>query len=533
MLCLDHCKTPLPTDCMLCLSMKTAIAIQKSSLTCAATYVRMSTDRQNYSTAHQRDHLATAAKDRGLSIIREYGDEGKSGLALKGRPGLRSLLADVQRDSVPFRTILVYDVSRWGRFQDVDESAHYEFICRSAGVEIIYCAEQFSDDHSPMASLIKSIKRTMAAEYSRELSAKVFKAQCRFVALGYKQGGSAGYGLRRCVVGPDDQPKAILRYGERKGNVTDRVVFVLGPEDELTVLRKIYAMYVDERWGETRIAKYLNAEGVTSEFDRPWTPWMVKSVLTNEKYLGHMIFNRGSFKLHRQAVDNPRAEWVRRESAFDSPLVPGSFELAQAERARRNTTPDPTSLLAELRNLHRIHGKVTTTLLTTHVRSTMPKLLARHFGTITNAYLLAGIPTTSSYAYVAARRFVAETRGATLLRCLTLCAQSSTSAQISSRDAFVINGMTKVRVSVARCRGGSPGQARWKLPTAACDGVDFVIAVQLAKGNAAIQCFYLLHVREWSGQAITLREESPDAYAEYRHTGLQAMFGQGGNDAAG
>lgn len=503
----------------------------ESAVSCAATYVRMSTDRQNYSTALQRDHLSASANELGLSIIREYRDDGKSGLALKGRPGLRSLLADVQSDSVPFRTILVYDVSRWGRFQDVDESAHYEFICRSAGVEIIYCAEQFSNDHSPMASLIKSIKRTMAAEYSRELSAKVFKAQCRFVTLGYKQGGSAGYGLRRCVVGPDDQPKAILRYGERKGNVTDRVVFVLGPEHELAIVRRIYVMYAKEHWGETHISKTLNAEGVASEFDRPWTPWMVKSVLTNEKYLGHMIFNRGSFKLHRQAVDNPRAEWVRRDSAFDSPLVPGSFELAQAERERRNRRPDEASLLAELRILHRIHGKVTTTLLTTNVGSTRPKLLAKFFGTITNAYLLAGIPTTSSYAYVAARRFVSETRRDTLSQCIELCAKSFAGIQITSQEAFVINESVRVRVAVVRCRGGSAGHARWKLPTATRDGVDFVIAVQLEKGNAAVQSFYLLPVEAWSEQAITLREELPDAYARYKYPGLQAIFGLDGNDA--
>ena len=474
---------------------------------CAATYVRMSTDRQTYSTEHQRAQLSVSAAHRGLCIIREYGDEGKSGLTLRGRPGLRSLLSDVQAEVVPFRTILVYDVSRWGRFQDVDESAHYEYICRSAGVEIIYCAEPFSDDHSPMASLIKSIKRTMAAEYSRELSAKVFKAQCRFVALGYKQGGSAGYGLRRCVVGQDGLPKAILRYGDRKGNVTDRVVFVLGPEHELTTVRLIYAMYVQDRLGETHIAKILNAEGVPSEFDRPWTPWLVKSVLTNEKYLGDMIFNRGSFKLHRQAVHNPRTEWVRRDGAFPSPLIPGSFESAQAERERRNKRPDQASLLEELKAVHRIHGKVTTSLLVTNVRSTMPKLLARHFGTITNAYLLAGIPTTSSYAYVAARRFVAESRRRTVAHCLALCAQSRAGVQLASRDAFVINSCVKVRVVVARCRGGSPGQpTRWKLPIAVRDDADFVIAAQLAKGNAALQCFYLFPAEAWSGKAITLRE---------------------------
>lgn len=498
---------------------------------CAATYVRMSTDRQNYSIAHQRDHLSASAMERGLSIVREYGDEGKSGLALRGRPGLRSLLADVQSDAVPFRTVLVYDVSRWGRFQDVDESAHYEFICRSAGVEIVYCAEQFPDNHSPMASLIKSIKRAMAAEYSRELSEKVFRAQCRFVALGYKQGGSAGYGLRRCVVGANNQPKGILRHGERKSNVADRVIYVVGPEHELATVRRIYAMYVQERRGETYIAKTLNAEGVASEFDRPWTPWLVKGVLTNEKYLGHMIFNRGSFKLRRQAVSNPRTQWVRFDGAFVSPLIHGTFELARAERERRNTRPSEMSLLEELRSLYRIHGKVTTSLLSTHVRSTMPKLLARHFGTITNAYLLAGIPTTSTYAYVAVRRFVAETLRSTQSRCLALCAQSMASAQLKDRGAFVINGSLMVRVTVARCRGGVTGKARWKIPASAMEGVDFVIVVRLGIGNSAVRSFYLLPAGTWLGRAITLREEVPGAYAEYEHARLETIFGKGANDA--
>lgn len=161
----------------------------------AAIYVRMSTDRQVYSVAHQRLHLHAFALARGYCVVQEYADEGKSGLDIKGRAGLRALIHDVQVGSPGFTTVLVYDVSRWGRFQDVDESAHYEYVCRSAGVSVLYCAEPFENDGSPMASLIKSIKRTMAAEYSRELSTKVFNAQCRFIGLGYKQGGRAGYAL--------------------------------------------------------------------------------------------------------------------------------------------------------------------------------------------------------------------------------------------------------------------------------------------------------------------------------------------------
>ncbi|UUZ52258.1 recombinase family protein [Massilia sp. H-1] len=84
-------------------------------------------------------------------------------------------------------------------------------------------------------------------------------------------------------------------------------------------------MYIDDLLGETEIARRLNQEGVPSEFDRPWSPWMVKSVLTNEKYLGDMVFNRGSFKLHRNSVHNPRDEWIRNTGAFESPLPVGLF----------------------------------------------------------------------------------------------------------------------------------------------------------------------------------------------------------------
>jgi DNA invertase Pin-like site-specific DNA recombinase len=104
--------------------------------------------------------------------------------------------------------VLVYDVSRWGRFQDVDESAYYEYICKRANVSIHYCAEQFENDGSLSSSLLKTIKRTMAGEYSRELSVKVFAGQCRLIERGFRQGGPAGYGLRRQNKSTDSRLKS-------------------------------------------------------------------------------------------------------------------------------------------------------------------------------------------------------------------------------------------------------------------------------------------------------------------------------------
>src|ERR1700735_4364810 len=98
----------------------------------AAQYLRMSSDNQRYSTENQKNALAEYAELHGFSIVATYIDAGKSGLSLKGREALRQLLSDALSPQKLFDVILVLDVSRWGRFQNPDQAAHYEFLCRQA-----------------------------------------------------------------------------------------------------------------------------------------------------------------------------------------------------------------------------------------------------------------------------------------------------------------------------------------------------------------------------------------------------------------
>ena len=148
-----------------------------------------------------------------MQIVCTYADEGKSGLSLDGRDALKHLIDDVQTGNADFATILVYDVSRWGRFQDADESAYYEYICKRADISVQYCAEQFENDGSPVSTIVKGVKRAMAGEYSRELSVKVFTGQCRLIELGYRQGGPPGYGLTPAFNRPDGCRKRRTRKG--------------------------------------------------------------------------------------------------------------------------------------------------------------------------------------------------------------------------------------------------------------------------------------------------------------------------------
>jgi hypothetical protein len=94
----------------------------------------MSTDLQKYSTENQLDTIRRYAEQRGFTIVRVFEDSGRSGLRMDGRDGLQSLMLEVQSGAAGFQAILVYDVSRWGRFQDADEGAYHEHLCSRAGI---------------------------------------------------------------------------------------------------------------------------------------------------------------------------------------------------------------------------------------------------------------------------------------------------------------------------------------------------------------------------------------------------------------
>lgn len=317
----------------------------------AAQYVRMSTEHQQYSTENQADAIRLYADRHGLEIVRTYADEGRSGLRIEGRNALQRLIAD-------FGAVLVYDVSRWGRFQDADESAHYEYRCRRAGIDVRYCAEQFENDGSPISTIVKGVKRMMAAEYSRELSTKVFAGQCRLIEHGFRQGGAAGFGLRRRLIDQGGAPKAELARGEHKSIQTDRVALVPGPPEEVALVQWMYRSFVNEAKSEGDIADALNARGVATDLGRRWTRGTVHQVLINPKYVGDNVWNRVSFKLKQRRERNGPDKWVRAEAVFEGIVDRTLFEAAGAiiaDRARQLTDEE---LLAALRAVFEAEGRL-------------------------------------------------------------------------------------------------------------------------------------------------------------------------------
>ncbi|MBH5370522.1 recombinase family protein [Bradyrhizobium glycinis] len=383
----------------------------------AAQYVRMSRELQRYSIKNQMAAIAAYAEANALTIVRTYADEGRSGLRIKGRPGLIELIEDVQSGQADFDHILVYDVSRWGRFQDVDESAYYEFLCKRSGVQVEYCAELFKNDGTFVSGIAKSLKRGMAAEWSRELSVKVHAGHCRVASLGYRVGAPVGYGLRRLMVDESEHPKGFLEKGQFKALQSDRVRLQPGSAEETAVIRIIFDQFVNGRTSYSDIRRQLNDAGIANHNGRPWTDGMIPTILANENYIGKTIYNRTSRRLGQKLVKNPDHAWVRGAAAIEPIVDPSIFARAQKLLAERRVEIPEDEMLLRLRLTLRRRGKLNSRIINETLGLNHVSSYVKHFGSLRKAYALIGYVSPRDCDWIETRELWAseQTKHATEL----------------------------------------------------------------------------------------------------------------------
>jgi DNA invertase Pin-like site-specific DNA recombinase len=311
----------------------------------AAGYLRRSTDRQEQSLEDQRDAVESYAQSEGLRIVEWFVDDAISGTSTEARKGFQSLIRASQKPSCPFHYVLVYDVKRFGRV-DTDEAGYYRHLLRRADVEVIYTSEGFNGGDSD--DLLRSVKQWQARAESKDLSKVTIRGQMSVVDKGYWGGGVPPYGYDLLYEDGTGRPIRRIRFAtdgskeeyEPDGNLirvhprgtrlarpkSDRPRLVLGDDDRVALVRRIFMMYVEEGLGYRTIAEKLNLEGIPSPrdghwsrtTDRAWGVGTIRSMILNGNYTGDTHWNRRSFsKFHRISGGSARERLRRRSDKPD------------------------------------------------------------------------------------------------------------------------------------------------------------------------------------------------------------------------
>jgi DNA invertase Pin-like site-specific DNA recombinase len=484
----------------------------------------MSTEHQQYSTENQADAIRAYAEHRGIEIVRTYADEGRSGLRLDGRDALKQLIGDVQNGNADFTVILVYDVSRWGRFQDADESAYYEYICKRAGITVHYCAEQFENDGSPVSTIVKGVKRAMAGEYSRELSAKVFAGQCRLIEHGFRQGGMAGFGLRRQLIDQNGTPKAELAPGEHKSIQTDRVVLVPGPPDEVATVRWMFQAFVEEGKVEREIADTLNHRGIPTDLGRTWSRGTVHQVLINEKYVGDNVWNRISYKLKKKRVRNSPDMWVRARGVYEAIVDRDLFDAAQELINERSRKLSDEQMLDGLRGLFAERGYLSGLIIDETDGLPSSSAYQGRFGSLLRVYELVGFTPLRDYRYVEINRALRQMHPLVVTATIgEIDRIGGTVDRDPVTDLLTVNGEFTASIVIARCRETDAGSLRWNIRFDTGLYPDITVAVRMDRPNLSPFDYYLLPRIDMAGPRLRLAEDNGISLDAYRCETLDAF----------
>lgn len=431
----------------------------------AVQYLRMSTDEQRFSLEYQAKAIAAFAERHGFNVVRSYEDPGKSGLTLKRREGLSQLLRDVLCADRTFKAVLVYDVSRWGRFQDIDESAHYEFVCRSAGTPVYYCAETFKNNTSAPSAIMKTLKRVMAAEYSRELSQRLIRTKTLLTQRGFRAGGLAGYGLRRMLVSFDGSPIQILGVGDRKALASGRVILVPGPNREVARVREIYRLK-NSGMSASGIARRFNRRGLRCRGAR-WNAAYILDILRNQKYMGWAVWGRTNCALGKKPVPSPPAQWAINPDAFEAVVDQHTFESAQRAIANRTCNKSNEVLLNALRTLLRKEGRISEHLIDSCKTMAGSATYHSRFGNLRNAYALIGYQEFKNHQGMLKMRRLHRRIQLALFdrieRALKKEGHFVSERHVCRRVLCLKNGI-RVSVLICQCISIGNGAFRWSIP---------------------------------------------------------------------
>ncbi|WP_407635443.1 recombinase family protein [Novispirillum itersonii] len=265
----------------------------------AAIYARYSSDRQSERSIDDQVRDCRALAERlGVSIADVYTDAAISG-SISARPSWSTLLDVARQGGVDI--ILAESLDRIGRDQEHIAGAFKRLAF--AGVKIHTIAEgEISEIHI-------GLNGTMGALYIKDLALRTRRGQRGRVEAGYAAGG-LGYGYDE-VRSLDSAGQLVL--GQRQINPA-----------EADVIRRIFAEYVAGR-SPREIAQGLNHDGIPAPRGGLWNASTINGnrargngILHNQLYRGVLIWNRQRFVRNpdtgkRQAILNPRHEWVEKE----------------------------------------------------------------------------------------------------------------------------------------------------------------------------------------------------------------------------
>lgn len=270
-------------------------------------------NEENNSIEAQRQITNKYATQKGYKIVKEYVDNGFSGI-LDSRPALNEMMIDIQRSFI--NMVIVKDISRLTR--NKNKTGWYTEIffpdndVRFISVtEFIDSGERYEIDDSIMLRGIAN------QYYIADISKKIRANKNAMKNAGQFVEHYAPYGYKKKE---DDKHKIVI------------------DEDVAHNIRDIYDMYIEGK-KSSQIAEYLNSNKIKTpskymklkNATKQWRAEQINDILRNPFYCGNTVMNKYETNYIKKTCkkNKNRDSWIIKENTHDAIIEKEKYNKVQ------------------------------------------------------------------------------------------------------------------------------------------------------------------------------------------------------------
>lgn len=309
----------------------------------AVGYLRVSTEEQaredRASLGQQRALCDQLAAQCGVTIERWFTDAGVSGGTAEKRRDFMALVEYCRAQGSDRRQVglvLVLNDSRWGRFENPEESTYWRVLLQKTGWHVRFA--EGDDTEDPIARpVLRSLHSGQASAYRAAIKANAKRGARGSAAAGYWL-NEAPIGYRRLAIARDGRTR-VLEPGQRKAD-DERSRLTPGPPAEVRLIRRLFAAYATGRESFGTLLRL----GLRAMPAKRWSRPVIRAILTNPAYVGDVVWcRRPHDELERRQVPvRAASEWVIARDAHPALVTRERFAevaavLRRNFRARRVT----------------------------------------------------------------------------------------------------------------------------------------------------------------------------------------------------
>jgi hypothetical protein len=273
------------------------------------------------------------------------------------------------------------------------------------------------------------------------------------------------------------------------------VIYVHGPAEEVECVREIFRMFTAELRTPGKIAGELNRRGIRYNGDKHhrWNFNAVDRILRNPRYAGCSVYGKSTARLGMPRTRIPPQFWTRTPGVWTPIVDMAIFRLAERRFASQPRNKPDEQLLDELRALIQKNGYLTGPLLKSSYDCPPNRSYVRRFGSLTEAFALAGYEGPR-LATTKTRRKLRAIRDGLLQQIVTLDQDnvSATQAQwdIPSRLRLKNGEIVDLRLCCSyRLKNGD---LRWSLQPRAGERESTTVIARLNAENDGIHDLYVI-----------------------------------------